>query len=472
MSERMFNTAKVEEYIGLPGKKSYDRIELFKDIANPNNIWGMVYYTDYSKRKPVTKSTLVRFYNNFEMMEYLNKYFDCYELNHPVDVRNKKIFFHFVTYQSDLLDDKSNKKYFVLNYFEHSNGPIVSRSIPFPREYKNFFQDVIRVSKGMAPYQRLRSSISRDSELFGEKSQMGNTFVSKYTTTFGEKLYQTGAKLKNVKKDYRVKDNIVRKLKIFVSVAALATLLAGGYTLVTHHVYNSEYVSQVNAVTNLKDMDLFLHKADYGVKINALMEGRYDEVSPEELADTLEFIRKLDNANYDKNGSFNSFNYDEYFSYKLVGQENYADSIALLKKIENLYKDSFYVSDNEVHIIEDGAYQYIDFVSSLAFMYDSYHENSDGSFLKNINSRNPFSKRATTAEISTYDRFPEILKYTILTQLKGMMSKVDFKVKEKPLYYFKDLSKDNLILEVSKRKDAVEDQLYFNCGVNYRHNGL
>lgn len=470
MSERLFNTDKVEQYIGIPGKNDYNKIELFTDQANPNNIWGLVYYTVYERRKPVVKCDFVVFRSHYEMMDYLNSHFDCYELNHPVDIRNKKIFFHFITYNYDLLDDKNDKKYFVVNYYEHSNGPIVSRSIPFPKEYKREFIDILRYSKGLAPLPRSKENRKLYSN--NDENHISRDYVSKYTSTIGDKLYKSGAKLKNIKKDPHRKEQVIHKLKVFVSTAVLASLLAGGYVLTDYHIKNSEYVTQVDAVSNLKDLDLFLNKDNMGVLINALMEERYSDVTLEELQNVISYIGKLVAANYDKNGSFNSFNFENYYSYKLLGRDNYVESTELLKKIENMYKDSFYVGDGEVHLIRDNAIKYIDYVCSLTFMYDSYHNERVKSYADVGNTDNIFSTRATTLEISTYDSFPSILKYTILTQLKGMISKVDYQVKDKPLYYFKDTNRDSILLAIEKQRDSVLDRLYFDCGVNYRHNGL
>lgn len=473
MSDRLYGTEKVENVMGFPGKKAFNKIDLYIDMVNPNNLWGMVYYTEFVRRKPIVKQELVRFASRNAMLDYLKDNFDCYELTHRVDNNRRKIFFHYIDYCNVsyyLYEGNPKYNHVGLVYREHENGMVSTKTITMPKEYEEIFKDIIRTSKNIPISGKLDSSLYKTVDVYDEKNKQRQAQINKYTVPIGDFLYRAASKIIDVKDKFN-KQSLVKGIKVTVSTVALASILAGGYKLVTDNNKNAEFVTQTNPITNMKDLGLYINKGNVGITIDKLMENNFEDVSLEDLKSALSFITDLVNANYDNNASFNSFNYEDYFDYKMLDNDDYMFSREILKKIEKLYNDSFIVEDGKVTINKDKANKYMSYVASLTFMYDTYHTTRAVSHV-NIETQSIVSKSATQREIEVYDKYPSILKYIILNQLRGMIARVDFSVKEKPSYYFKGTDKYDLLNEISKKNESLLDDLYFKCGCNYRNRGM
>ena len=99
-------------------------------------------------------------------------------------------------------------------------------------------------------------------------------------------------------------------------------------------------------------------------------------------------------------------------------------------------------------------------------MYDTYHGVRKSNNIS-INNQSIISKTASTEEISTYDSFPPILRFLIMNQLKGLMSHTDYRVTNKPTYYFKSTEKSDLLNEIDERITNIKNDIYSKCGYNY-----
>ena len=469
MSNRIYGTEKVENIIGLPGKKDYSRIDLYVDIANPNNTWAIVQSIEYKKRKQVTKEEIIRFPSRDAMLDYLKNNFDCYELFYPVDMSQKKIFHHFVDYcdmSYYMHDGKPNLNYVTLNFIEHENNMFINRNVVLPKEYESLFQDILKASKGINPTAKIGSKFEKEINVYDERAKAFRKRVDKYTVPLGEHLYKAGEKVINIK-NHIDKKKIVKALKIVCATATLGAVLAGGYVLVRNHTINSEFVKQTNPVANVEDLRLYVDKGSKGITINKLMDMKYDEISLDELKSVLTFIRELENSNYDYNNSFNSFNYSDYFDLKLLENNNSVESCELLGKIEDLYNKSFLVEDDRVNLIETRAKKYIEYLSSLTFMYDTYHMTRPFSQVK-TDYQSITSEYATQNDMKLFDSYPPILKYILLSQLKGMLSHTNYNARGDTPYYFGGKSQYDLLEGVSKEIDSVISDLYSKCGFNYK----
>ena len=127
MTDRIYVTDKVENIIGLKDERKYNKIDVFSERINSDNLFGIAYYTEYEKGKFVEKQEIVSFINYESMIDFLKKYFDTFELNHLVRDDLKHIFFHYVDYCNVdyyLHDGKPDKNYIVLNYREYVNNKI------------------------------------------------------------------------------------------------------------------------------------------------------------------------------------------------------------------------------------------------------------------------------------------------------------------------------------------------------------
>jgi len=462
MSERLFNTEKVDNIIGLKDRNVYDKIDVFVDITNNNNIWGIVYYTEYKKNKPIIKQEIVRFQDNNAMNEYLRTNFNGYELDHPVDINHKQIFFHYVDY-CDInyyyYDGKPNLNYVVIKVFEYINNNRVLNHIKLPKEYEEILVNVFKVSKKIPG--TLPEKYHHDVDGYEEQRNNRKEIVRALTMSMEEFFSLTGTTIKKITSNKR----LLRGLKILVSTVALSSLLAGGYNLVMDNEYNSDYLVQKGTAINMQDANIFMNKGKVGKYIELLMENKYDEISPDDMKYVIGYINDINESNFDNNASLNFFNYSDYFNYKLDIHVDYTEATRILKKIESLYSDCFRTINGKVTLIQENVDKYITYVGSLTFLYDTYHTDRAVSYVK-VDSQSITSPFALASEVSVFDQFPSVLKYTIMNQLKGVLLRSNYELKTRPSYYFGETDKYSLLTELSKKSDKIVDSMYFECGYN------
>ena len=461
MSERIFRTEKVDDIIGLK-EKVYDKIDVFVDITNNNNLWGIVYYTEYKKNKPIIKQEIVRFQDNNAMNEYLRTNFNGYELDHPVDINHKQIFFHYVDYCNInyyYYDGKPDLNYIVIKVFEYINNNRVLNHIKLPKEYEEVLVNVFKVSKGIPG--TLPEKYHYDVDGYEEQRNNRKEIVRAITMSMEEFFSLTGTTIKKITSNKR----LLKGLKITMATLALGTLLVNGYNLVMDNEYNSDYLIQKGNISNIQDANIYLNKGKVGKCIELLMENRYEEVSPEEMKYVIGYINDLNEANFDNNSSFNAFSYSDYFKYKLDIHIDYTEASRMLKKIENLYNDCFRTVNGKVTLNQDNVDKYITYVASLTFLYDTYHTERPVSYVK-VDSQSIASPFALSSEVAIFDQFPSVLKYTIMNQLYGVLRRSNYELTTRPSYYFGGTDKYSLLTELSKKCDNVVDSMYFECGYN------
>lgn len=460
MSERIFGTEKVDNIIGLKDQKVYDKIDIFSDVTNNNNLWGMLYYTEYKNHKPIQKQEIIRFQNNKAMLDFLKTNFDSYELDHPVDINHKRIFFHYVDYCSiDYYyhNGKPDLDYLVIRVFEYVNNNRVLNNIRLPKEYEQVLVSVFKVNKGMPG--ALPPKYHRDIDAYEEKSNNRKEIIQSITMSIEEFFKMAGNKIRNIV----INKKTIKRITVLVSTVALASLLANGYNLVMDNEYNSDYLVQKGRVSSVEDINLYLNKGKVGKIIEHLMNGDYQSVSPEDMEYTIGFIRNLNDSNFDNNGSFNSFSFGDYFNYKLDDSVDFLTSMNVLKKIESLYNECFKTIDGKVTLIPSNVDSYITYVSSLSFLYDTYHSDRSVSYVK-VDTQSIASPYAVSKEIETFDKFPPILRYLIMNQLRGILIRSNYELKVKPSYYFGETDKYSLLTALDKKIDNVVDSMYYNCG--------
>lgn len=466
MSNRVFRTEKVDDIIGLGNIKKYDKIDIFSEQINPNNVFGLAEYTEYVKGKKVVKQEVIPLGSLEAMIRFLKENFDTYELNHYVRDDQKHIFFHYVDYCNVnyyLHDGKPNKNYIVLSYREYANGTFYPKSMPFPKEYEKFFVDIVNRSK---PQENNNKPVfAKDIDVNEKRKKNFQDNIQKYTIPMGELLKITGQKLHHLKDNKRV----ISGLKIIIGSAALAAILAGGYVLVDKFLANSDYLEQENPIRNVKDIGIFIDKANMGEIIEKLMLNKYEEVTFDNLKSVIEFLNRVDSSNYDKNDSFNSFDYDDYFDYLLLGTDYYSESREILEEIERYYKSSFENKGNKKVVNMDEAKKYIEYVAPLTFMYDTYHSDRPFSTVT-FDSQSLYSPYVRSGEIKVFDSYPPILRYIILNQLKGLLLHTNYElsVEDRPSYYFDGRDKYTLLDNVKEKLNSIEEELYDNCAINYK----
>ena len=466
MSERIFGTEKVDKIIGLKDQNVYDKIDVFVDITNNNNLWGMVYYTEYKNHKPIQRQEIVRFQDHKSMMEYVKSNFDGYELDHPVDVNYKHIFFHYVDY-CDInyyyFDGKPDKNYIVIKAYEYANNMHNVVNIRLPKEYENTIVSVFKVSKNMLG--NLGPRYHHDIDVYEERANNRKEILKSITMTIEEFFSLMGDEIKKVVGNKK----IVRGITIFVSTTVLASLLASGYKIIKDNEYNSDYMNQKGTVNNAKDVSIYIDKGKAGIIIEKLLNNDYRDITPDDMMFIVDYISEVNESNFDNNNSFNSFNYSKYFDMKLDYHIDYSVSSHILKRIEELYNSCFKTIDGKVTIVTRNIDRYITYVSSLTFMYDTYSpSNNQGITYVKLDTQNISSPYATSKEIEVFNQFPAVLKYTIMNQLRGVLQRSNYEIKTPPSYYFGGTDKYGMLTELDKKTNLIVDSMYFQCGINYQ----
>ena len=461
MSDRIFETEKVDKIIGFD-RKIFDRIDIFSERINPDNLFGVAYYTEYEKGKKYDKQEIIRFVNFDEMIKYLKNNFDTYELDHYVRDDLKHIFFHYADYLGVdyyLHDGKPDKNYVVFKYREYANNTFYPKEMKFPKELEEILLDIANRSKPID--ERPRYAHTVDVNEVRKINKIDN--YQKYTGAASDLLKVSGEKIRKAKDNQR----IVKNLKLVMASTAIVSLLATGFKLANDNIVNSDFLEQENTVRNTRDIGIYINKGQAGIILEKLMQEKYNEVTSDELEFILNFIYTVDEANYDKNDSYNMYDLDDYFDYYLFNRENYNELHTMLNKIERLYRRIFVVNDNKLEFNVEEAKEYIDYVSSFTFMYDTYH-NERSTNLVPLYNNNINANLKNISDITLYDSLPSILKLIILNQLKGVVAHVNYKATNKPSYYFKGFDKYELLGEIKDRLIELEDELLIECTKTYK----
>ena len=467
MSERIYNTDKVFDQIGLKNEQQYDRIDVFVDIANKNNVWAIVYYTDYRKNKKISKKDIIKFANYNEMITFVRSNFNGYELNHQVDYLKRKIYLHDVDYINMdyyLHEGKPHLNYIELNYKEYVNGDYHIRKMSIARKYEKIFFDIIKNNE------------KSKSKEFSTKDlvniiDVNNIRKDKHNTKMFDKKEEKNDVFIIPKIRSKRRETHIRNLKIAISVASLSVILASGYNLIKNKKPEPDIISQKNFSISARDISIHHNEGKAGLIIEKLMDNNYSNVFDDDLEYVVNYIKEVENSNYDKNNSLSLFNYTDYFGDRIIINHpeilNIKGAKHVLNMIETLYNSCFKTINGVTTINQRSAKKYLDYVLSLTFMYDTTVDIRSSGQVP-MKTQSIASDYATKEEISEYNKYPLILKYIILNQLHSVLYHDDYTVTSKPSNYFKSLDKEALINEVKVQIESVFDQMKHNCNNNQK----
>lgn len=463
VSNRIYNNDRVVDKLGIKDKK-YDKIDVFVDEANKNNLWGILYYTEYQKNRPIVKKEIKEFLNYNDMITFVKSNFNGYELNHQVDYRYRQVFLHVVDYLNIdyyLHEGRPSLNYLELYYKEYINGNFHLKKIELPQEYENMLVKIIKKSKKIDNNSIYNSGLINTIDVYAKRSKR-----SDYDKESNQQEKRLGV-LKNIS-NMQKKEKRIKNLKVSIALASLVTILTTtGIVLVKdNNIDKYGVITQKNKTLSMRDINISYNKDKIGAIIDKLMNSDYENVTGEDLKIVIRNIKEIENSNYDNNRSINYFNYVDYFSYKILENDSEIHSVAdtklVLEKIEKLYRNCFN-HFSEYSFTNDSALNaYLDYVLSLAFMYD-VNVDLRGSKEVPMNNQSITSRYAVKKEIETYNNYPPILKYIILNQLKNVLYHSKYQVTERPSNYFKDLDKMSLMNEVSSRIDKVLEELKRQC---------
>lgn len=467
MSNRIYNNDRVVDKIGLTNEIKYDKIDVFVDKSNKDNVWGIVYYTEFRRNKPFLKQEIRKFSSFNDMITFVRSNFNGYELNHQVDYGKRHIFMHDVDYINIdyyLHEGKPHLNYLDLNYKEYINGNFHIRKIRLPKEYEEMLLQIIKRSQKLES-SKYNSHLINTIDVYAKSDKKRENALS-----VRDQIEKRAMELRNISRSKK-REARIKNLKVYVAGVSLISLLTvSGITIIKENkVDKMDIVTQKNTTISLRDMNVLLNKDKAGAIINDLMDNNYENVDNDSLKFVVDYIKEIENSNYDYNSSTTNFNYTDYFSYKIL--ENHpemlsvADAKMVLEKIEKLYNRCFNNLGQEVFINQSEVNTYIDYVASLTFMYD-VNVDLRGSNQVVMNNQSITSRYATQKEIATYNNYPYILKYIILNQLKNIIYHSEYQVVSRPSNYFKGLDKEDLMNETSRKMELVLQELKNHC--NYK----
>lgn len=435
------------------------KIDIYYDVNNSNNCWGMITYTETKYHFPTKRQELIRFPNYRAMVEYIKINFDSNSFTyHKIDY--SCIEYHFYR-------DYPEKDYVEIKYYEYLDGKRKAGKIKLPPEFEEMFKEIIKINKGISRYNELDSRYQRDVDVYEQEKNNRREFGKSIRMSLEEFFGLAGDKIKNPDKNKK----IIKGLKILVATVTLSAVLGSGYTLVTGGEYHSGYLVQDNPIKSVQDVGIYLKKGNMGIIIEKLINEQYQELNIDDIKNVTEFIKKVEDANYDGNTSHNSFDLSDYFNYKVnINPKDYATSAIVLSNIQKMYNKCFVQKGEKIVLDQKSAKEYIDYVASLTFMYDTYHDTRPSSV--STNNQSVASPYATIDEIKVFDSYPPILRYIILNELKGMIMHTDYKVERKPSYYFKGTDKYDLIGEINERIGLILEELKANCTKNNENRAI
>ena len=80
MSDRIFNIDRVVNQIGLKENIEYNKIDVFVDARNSDNVWAIVHYTEDKRKKSVPREKIIRFRSYGEMVLFVKTHFNSFSL--------------------------------------------------------------------------------------------------------------------------------------------------------------------------------------------------------------------------------------------------------------------------------------------------------------------------------------------------------------------------------------------------------
>ena len=366
------------------------KIDIFIDIHNDNNVWGLITTTIPGKLFARKEERIERFRNKQEMGEYLINFGPNFSI-HKVDYGSIVHYYHKGVPELD---------YFKLKYYEYINNVRTPKEEEFSVAYEDTFVEILKVSKGIPLYEKLDSHSSIDVYAVDKEARRARA----------AKIKETFKKTGQVVKNKILTPRGIRNLILFVAVIAV---IKTGYNFLKKNEDDSEFLIQHGGLQDLDDYNIFLNKGRIGVLTQKLLEEDYGEITDENIEDVIKFHTMIAAGNHDHNSSHNTYNYSNYIKYKIkIDPHLAATSDRVLEKIKSLYNNCFVQVGDEYLTSSAGVNAYVNYVASLVAMYDTYHDTRNSTV--KVSNQSVASNYATPEEISAFDNYPPMLRFIIL----------------------------------------------------------
>lgn len=419
------------------------RVDVFVDNFNRNYVWIIV--TSKNNKLSRKKEQIIRFDSYQAYSNYAHQFLQgAFFYEHNIDYARLEYYSHNFDHERD---------YITLKYNEYINGVKTPKKMRFDKDLEKELIEILRVNKKIPYFMPMDSRYYQYIDVEEEAKRKRQETIQTIRMSLNEFFALAGEKI-NIIKNNRY---IVKGLKIFAIATISAGLLQGGYTLYKNNEMNSEYIIQTNALENLDDIPIYANKGKMGIMLGKLLKREYEEIDENDLKSLFDFLKKVEDSNYDNNSSFNLIKFNDLE----LNAEDYVGLDGVLEKIDKLYQRCFSEKGNKHVLNEQAAHKYIDYVLSLTVMYDVYNDTRPSQV--NINYSSVSRPFANSEELRAYNKLPPILKYMILNQLKSIMLRSDYHVETEAGYTFKENDKYSLIGNLNVAIDSVVEELNQKC---------
>ena len=429
---RDYNTNQM--YNQRPGKQ-YNWVNVYIDRTNVNRLWAAVYVSEYRRTKKVSKTEIVEFKSYDEMINYIRSHFDSYELDHPVSLINKNIFFHYVDYEyvnRIKFDSNPSDNHIEVGLIEYDNFGAKRKSIELEPRYESMILKYLRLNKNIPMNMPLGENIHRvvdvNKQISGGYTQQRVSRMERKRNAFPMPVP-------------KVKNHTVRNLVIF---GALVLLLAHGEGLKLHNrrIDTSNGIS-IDRLADFGDFSLLWNKDAIGDNVVKLVNNNYGDVSDSNIDDVVSYFEQIEKSNYDHNTSFNRILLSEYKYDVTNGYSSYNEDKKIRKLLDNfdsLYYRCFnrpHMDNDNLELNREAAIRYLDYVLPCILMNNGVYSSSINSSIPRYLDTNN-SSYATGEEINLYAKLPQIIQTTQSIRVREMLFHINDGVKSaKDLYEFK-----------------------------------
>ena len=131
-----------------------DRIDVYIDLNNRDNLWGMVTYYEKVKHIVRERNDLIHFANNDSMNRFVHSYF-----------HSDKINYHFIDYsciEYHYYEGKPKRNHIEIKYYEYVKNVRTPKTIKLPPELESKFINIFKISKNVPYFQQLDVKYRRD----------------------------------------------------------------------------------------------------------------------------------------------------------------------------------------------------------------------------------------------------------------------------------------------------------------------
>lgn len=436
---RTYNTNQVNNQYNVRPGKQYNWASIFIDRTNPNNVWASVYVTEYRRTKKVSKTEIVEFKSYDEMISYLRSHFDCYELDHPVSLLDKKLYFRYVDYayvNRYKFDSDPSDNHLEIGLIEYNNYGSKPSTIELEPRYESMILKYLRLNRNIPMNMPLGENIYR---VIDVNKQIRQNYTPQQRLTRSE-IRKERERNSFPMPEAKVKNHTIRNLVIFSSLFLL--LATEGIRLHHRRIDTSNGIA-LDRISDIGDFGLLWDKVGIEENIIKLVNMNYGDVSESNVDDVISYFEKLEKSNYDHNTSFNRILLSEYKYDVTRGYTAYSEEEnirKLLDKLDSLYYGSFNrpnMDNDNLELDREGAINYLNYALPCILMnnglYSTTRYSSVPRYLDTNNSSYPSAE-----VINLYAKLPPIIQTTQSIRVREMLSHINEGVKDpKRQYEFK-----------------------------------